>query len=226
MLGEELLVTGPPWPNGRELALFLSYSFSLQLFLRSLFVFLFFFVSLSLLLPLTHAQIKKQVSSLTALPALARWLPRRGVRTKAEARRRAEQRSFFQALRRSRGRRHGLIEAMLRAGLPGPRDETGEPPTPPTPSLPPSHPLPPLPSPLFSSFGAPQSFLFRRCLERRDHLPAETCALGQGDMEVWRPFWRCIPPTCPTPPIPSAPTYPQLVVACITHQSLGLYFLP
>lgn len=71
----------------------------------------------------------------------------------------AEERSVFQALRSSPRRRHGLIEAMLRAGLLGPRDETRMFPlpfsfTPPSVSL--SLPL-----------CAEQSFLFR--LERTDH---------------------------------------------------------
>lgn len=115
----------------------------------------------------SHAHGYKTTGS--SLPALHSLLRRDACEQKREARQRAEERSVFQALRSSRRRRHGLIEAMLHAGLPGPRDETGEP------TLPSafSPPFPPLPSPPTSrSLSLRESFLFRRGLELTGHLPS------------------------------------------------------
>lgn len=127
------------------------------------------------------------------------------MRTKAEARRRAEQRSVFQALRRSRGRRHGLIEAMLRAGLPGPRDETGEPP-PPSPT-----PMPPL-LPLFPSllFSRRCTKLFVSTLSGAPGSPPcrDVCA-GAGRKErLGGPLGAAFSPHAQQPPYPNPPLRP------------------
>lgn len=116
---------------------------------------------------------KTTVSSLPALHALAAEAREVRVNKKRRgtAERRGEERSVFQALLRcSRRRRHGLIEAMLRAGLPGPRDETGELSSLP-PFLPPSSPPPPPPlSALHKAFCFDERSGAHGSLPRRDVL--------------------------------------------------------
>lgn len=90
--------------------------------------------------------------------------------------REAEDRSVFQALRSSLRRRHGLIEAMLRSGLLGPRDETRMFPLPFSPLHHPASPSLPLRwTKLFVSTGAHRSLSLDTCgrwalPSRADHL--------------------------------------------------------